>query len=167
MPEAISRQGSSDSAAPGKRLLAQWRRLAPLPGGARLFSLLLGIQVPYTGTIRPRVEVLEPGFARVAMPDGRRVRNHLRSLHALALANLGEVTSGLAVLTGLPPGVRGIVVSLEARYLRKARGRMVAEARTAIPSIEETTELTVVSEIRDSSGALVAEVHVQWRLSPP
>lgn len=148
----------------GAMLTWVWRRLSPLPGGAMLFSRLLGWWVPYTGTIRPRITALAPGYARVELADRRRVRNHLNSIHAVALANLGEVASGLAMITSLPPGVRGIVTQLSMEYLKKARGRLVAESRCDAPHVIDDVDQLVHATILDLNGETVAIAAVRWRL---
>lgn len=156
-------------ATPGERVLDLWRALEDWPGGARLFGVLLGRFVPYSGTISPRVRRLEPGRCVVAMPDRRRVRNHLRSIHAVALANLGELATGLATVTALDPGVRGIVTGLEVEYEKKARGLVTARCRSSPPAPAEgdpAARHRPEAAIRDADGDTVATVRATWRLSP-
>ncbi len=154
---------ASHDAAPGARLISAWQRLAPLPFGRWLFSRFLGRMVPYSGTIGARVEVLEPGHARIRMSDRRAVRNHLRSVHAVALTNMGELTTGLATVTALPPGVKAIVVRLSTEYHAKARGQLVAECRVELPAELNDAEIQATTMIHDGEGTLVATVTALWR----
>jgi acyl-coenzyme A thioesterase PaaI-like protein len=147
-------------------MLALWRRLSPLPGGKLLFSWSVGRSVPYSGSVRPRVLVLEPGHARIAITDRRAVRNHLQSVHAIALANVAELASGLAMTTALPPGIRGIVVRLSIAYFKKARGTLIAESRCVVPPVTTDAEHDFVADVSDAAGDVVARATVTWRLSP-
>ncbi len=143
-----------------------WALLSPRPGGKRLFSLLIGRLAPYSGTIGAEVEALEPGFARVRLEDRRAVRNHLGSVHAIALANLAELATGLAFNAALPAHARAILVSLSIEYRKKARGRLTATCRCPIPATNAREEYEIDGEIRDARGDVVALARARWLLGP-
>lgn len=147
-------------------LLQLWRRLHRLPGGSRLFSLLFGWRVPYSGSVRPHIRVLEPGHAEVEIPDRRANRQHLGSVHAIALMNVAEQASGLALLTGLTDGIRGIVTHISMQYLKKARGTIRAVSRVTVPRVTADMEFDVIADCLDRSGDVVARATVRWRLGP-
>ena len=148
------------------RLVGLWDKLHGLPGGQWLFSRLVGIAIPYTGSMRAIVREIRPGYARVELRDRRRVRNHLQSIHAIALTNIGEFTGGLAMTAAAPPNVRSILTRLDVEFLKKARGSVTAECSCELPRITEPVDYVVRTSVRDTSGAEVATVTATWRLSP-
>lgn len=150
----------------GERLLRLWRALEPLPGGRWLFGLAVKIMVPYTGSVSPRVEVLEPGHAIISIKQRRRLQQHLGSIHAIALANVAEFASGAAMSTALPAGYRGIVTKFRIEYFKKARGVVTAEARTPLPDLSVEADHDFTADIRDEAGDAVARATATWRLGP-
>jgi Domain of unknown function (DUF4442) len=65
----------------------------------------------------------------------------------------------------LPADVRGIVTSLAAEYLKKARGPVIARSSVTLPAIgTEPVELAIVATIEDEAGAAVCRVRASWRL---
>ena len=143
-----------------------WDRLASHPGGRRLFGFLLGRIAPYSGTIAPRVRELREGYARVEMRDRRAVRNHLDSVHAIALMNLAELSSGLALTYALPADARAILTGLSIEYEKKARGTLTAVAELEVPETSERREYEFPSTIRDAAGDVVARATARWLVGP-
>jgi acyl-coenzyme A thioesterase PaaI-like protein len=144
-------------------ILKWWYRLAGLPAGYKLFSLVLGWIAPYSGTIGAQVEEIRPGYARVSLKDRRKVRNHLHSIHAIALVNLGEIATGLAVLSTISANMRGIVLSINADYLKKARGKLTAVAEFQLPEmLEDNTPCEVEAKLKDQTGETVTVVRATW-----
>jgi acyl-coenzyme A thioesterase PaaI-like protein len=136
-----------------------------LPFGGRLFSLFLGWYAPYSGSIGARVEALGVGEVEVSLLDRRKVRNHLKSVHAIASINLGEIVTRLAVLTAITDDMRGIVLGLRSEYKKKARGTLTATAFFELPEkMEDNTPFEVSCEIKDITGDVVATVTANWLL---
>lgn len=134
--------------------------------GRILFSRILGTIIPYTGSIKARVEHLQPGHAIVVLPDRRRVRNHLDSVHAIALANVAELSTGLAMISGLPPGVNAILVGLNISYEKKARGELRAECKCSVPTGDTRQEVAIETEVKDKAGDVVTRAIALWLVGP-
>lgn len=153
-----------DYSSPGQMVLKLWQQTQKLPLGKRCFAWSMKWFVPYSGALGAVVEELEPGRCVVRLDERRAVRNHLRSVHALALANLGELVSGLAMLTQLSNQVQGIVVRIDTHYHKKARGRLLAECQHQLAPVKAQREEQIEATIRDSAGETVATVKVTWTL---
>lgn len=144
----------------------EWEKWSVRPGGKAIFSLLLGRLVPYSGSIGARIEELRPGYARVTLRDRRRVRNHLRSIHAIALMNMAELSTGLALNFAMRPDARSILKGLSIDYTKKARGTLTAEATAPVLESNEEREVTVTTDIRDAAGDVVATAQARWLVGP-
>lgn len=151
---------------PAVRLVKVWHRLQHYRAGRWVFGRLIALVVPYTGTVRPLVRELRHGYACVELQERRRVRNHLKSIHAVALANVGEFTGGLAMTATLPSNVRSILLKLEVEFVKKARGLVTAECYVIVPEVNGTVDHVVRTIVRDASGAEVCRVAATWRLDP-
>jgi uncharacterized protein (TIGR00369 family) len=143
-----------------------WDRLHALPGGARLFTRIVGEAAPYTGTMGARVVELRDGYCRTVLPDRHRVRNHLRSIHAIALCNLAELTANAAMAYSLPDEARFIVAGLSIEYLKKARGDIEGEATCEVPESAERLEYAVPVTMRDRQGEVVATAVLRTLVGP-
>lgn len=143
-----------------------WDRLSPLPGGDRVFSRLVGRMAPYTGTIRARVVQLERGHSRVVMRDRPFLRNHLRSVHAVALANLAELTGNVALVYSMPDDARFIVAGMTFDYVKKARGPIEGRCTCPVPTTAERREYEVPVTLHDATGEVVVRASLRTLVGP-
>lgn len=149
------------------RLLRRiWDSMGNVPGRGVAFGRLIGRLAPYTGTISPVILQLEPGYARVKMKDRKSVRNHLRSVHAIALMNLAEACSGLAFVYSLPDHSRAILTALSIDYVKKARGTLIAECTLDPPTTNERAEHEIEVVTRNAKGEVVTRARARWLVSP-
>ena len=150
----------------GNLVRQAWERLSPLPGGRSMFSRMVGRAAPYTGSIRARVEELREGYARVLLRDRPALRNHLKSVHAIALANLAELTGNIAVSYALPDDARFIVAGMNMEYIKKARGTITGTCECVIPPTSERKEYEIEVLLRDQSDEVVARSTLKTLVGP-
>ena len=143
-----------------------WDRMHSMPGGKLLFSRLVGRAAPYTGSVGAVITDLGLGYAETRMEDRRRLRNHLRSVHAVALANLAELTGNIALAYSLPDDARFIVAGMNLEYVKKARGTITGICECPIPSTNERQELEVRVSLLDPSGDEVVRATLKSLVGP-
>lgn len=155
-----------DLDARGNPLRTLWDRLSAVPGGRTVFSLLVGRAAPYTGTIGAKVVALRTGHAEVVMKDRPSVRNHLRSVHAVALANLCELTGNVALAYSLPDDARFIVAGMRLEYVKKARGPITGTSDCPVPETAERRSWEVPVVLRDAQGDVVVRAWLDTLVGP-
>jgi acyl-coenzyme A thioesterase PaaI-like protein len=143
-----------------------WNLLSGMPAGKLVFSRVVGRMAPYSGTIHATVTVLRAGYAEVEMPDRRAVRNHLNSVHAVALANLAELAGNVALMYSLPDDARFIVSGMDIAYTKKARGTITAVGEPPVPPSATRARYDVRVTLRDAGGDEVARAVLHSLVGP-
>lgn len=137
-------------------VLPLFQRLQAVPGGKRVFTGIFQRLAPYFRTIPVLVESVEPGCVTASMRHTRGVRNHLGTVHAIALCNLAELVMGVAAEATLPKSHRWIPKGMTVQYLAKARGTMHATASMPLPAtLPDGDTLHVDIAVKDDSGQMV------------
>jgi len=146
--------------------LSTWEKIHSSHFGRKLFSYILRWMVPYSGSIKAEILELKPGLCRSLMKDRWNLRNHLKSIHAVALVNQGELTSGLAFNYGLPPSMKAIVTNFSIEFHKKARGSITAVSNVPLVVGTEKTEYQVEAELFNAQAIKVATFKATWKVSP-
>ena len=149
-----------------KFILPFWEKTHRFPGGKWFFSRVVGYMAPYSRTIGVRFVSLRAGHCIATLKQRWSITNHLRCIHAMALANFGEFTSGISLLSALPSDARAIVTGFKIEYFKKARGTLKAECIS--PSISGNAEQTIfgVASITNAQGELVTRTTAEWKIGP-
>ena len=108
-----------------------WNTTSTIPVvGQRLFSLAFSQKAPYFATIRPRFTVVEPNRVELVIPKRRKVHNHIKTVHAIALCNGLEAAMGALAEVSIPPHKRWIPKGMDIAYTAKATSDITCIAET-------------------------------------
>ncbi len=143
---------------------ALFEKIARLPFGRRAFSRLVSFRAPYFSTVRPLITELEPGACTIVMNDRRAVRNHLKTVHAIAMCNLCELTMGMALHPSIRAHLRWIPREMRVRYLKKARGTLTGRC-CFDPEQVRTGDNELKVKVTDESGSVVMDAVITVLIS--
>ena len=141
-----------------------WNKTSRLPLGDRVFSLLFAQKAPYFATIRPRFVDIRPNRAELVIPKRRRVHNHLKTVHAIALCNGLEAAMGALAEVTIPADKRWIPKGMEVSYTAKATGDVTCIAETDPEQwTSDDPDLPVrVRGVRDDGTVVIEGVIRLW-----
>jgi len=148
-------------------VLRSWQRAAGSGFGRWLFARAVCRRAPYFGSIRPYFLELAPAVCRVGMRKRRRVENHIRTVHALAMGNLCELAAGMVTEVSIPSSMRWIPRGMTIEYLRKAETGVTATARlTKTEWAQGPESVGVPVSVVDASGTEVVRAVITMHVTP-
>ncbi|KLT72209.1 hypothetical protein PL75_09375 [Neisseria arctica] len=155
------------------KMYCSLRRLDKLPVSWRemVQTRLMGRFVPFLSTAGLRFEQLSRESVRVSIRNRRAVQNHIKGVHACAMALLAETATGFAVQMNVPDDKLILLKSMNIQYVKRSVGNMHAVARisdemAARLQTEERGNFVVPCEVGDESGEPPVLVEMVWAWVP-
>jgi acyl-coenzyme A thioesterase PaaI-like protein len=134
--------------------------------GPRLVASAVSLVAPYFASISPEITLLQPGRCDVKVRNRRAVRNHIGTVHAIAMCNMCELAAGMAIEATLDPSLRWIPRGMTVRYLKKAETDLTATATMLPPARDFSGDVVVPVGVRDTRGDVVMEADITMYVSP-
>lgn len=155
------------------RLMKLTNATARLPEGMRSLALskIFGQVVPMVGTAHIRYLEVSPSKVVCHLPNRRAMQNHIKGVHAAAMALLAETATGFVTGLNVPDDRLMLIKSLHVDYKRVAKGSLTATATLSDEqrqyiAREAKGELTVPVTVVDESGQEPIRCEMVWAWLP-
>jgi acyl-coenzyme A thioesterase PaaI-like protein len=132
--------------------------------GNDAFSAAVVRMAPYFATIDPVFTQLRPGYAELTFPDRHEVRNHIGTVHAIALCNGAELAAGTMTSASLAFGRQWIPVGMTVKYQGKAKTDMRFVANGEAVDWDHVGDIEVPVEAYDTDGKCVFSARITMNL---
>jgi len=139
-------------------------------GKAYMRSLILGKVVPFTGTSSLSFEKVEPDEVVIYLKNKRSVQNHIKQVHAAAMALVIETATGFVVGMNVKDDKILLIRELNLKYVKKSTGAVKAVAKLSKEQREMIEKeprgdlsVTVTLTDEDSKSPVQAEAIWSWR----
>ena len=143
--------------------------------GRWTLNALLSWNIPFNGPHGFKVMPTSDGGMKVKIPHWRVNRNHIRGIHARAMATAAELSSGLSIMEHLDPRkFRLIMKDLRMEYHFQAKKKAYAISGPVSEKIQSnvigplkqqaSVEYESTVRVQDSDGAHLATGRITWQV---
>jgi acyl-coenzyme A thioesterase PaaI-like protein len=143
------------------------------PVGLRRFLITwaFGGTVHFVRTAGVRFQELGEERAVLTLANRRRVQNHIGTVHAAAVALVGETATGAVFGMSVPDDKLPILKSMRVNYIKKSQGALRAEAwlspeQRASFGRDEKGDIAVPVKITDETGEPTVDCEYVWAWRP-
>lgn len=146
------------------KTLALYHKLQRWPMGNKLFSLAICRMAPYFGSVSPLITDLRPHRCECIIKKRRKVENHIRTMHVIAICNGLEIAMGAMAEASIPAHLRWIPKGMTLDYTAKAGSdiRCVAEVS---PEAWQPGDMDVAVTAYDSNDVVVVKGSIKLWIS--
>ena len=134
-------------------------------------TLIMRNIVRFVGTAKLDIVELTNTRCVVSVKNRPRVRNHIGSVHAAAIALIAETATGFVVGLNVPDDRAPVIKSMKVEYKKRAKGALRAEATLTPEQIEqivatEKGEVRVDVKVTDEGGVEPVQCEMIWAWTP-
>ena len=151
---------------PSKSLVLKlWSKYGKNSLGRFFVSKMVCLKAPYFSTIKPIFTKIEPGYVQIQFKNRRKVQNHIRTVHAIAMCNAAELVGGVCLDVSLDAKLRWIPIGMEVKYLKLAKTDLIAECKIDDFQWQTQQDVTMPVGIFNAGGEEVFHAEITMRLS--
>jgi len=147
-------------------LLKAWAVCRRFRMGRYAVAKAICFMAPYFGTIKPAFVQIEQGYVAAKFKNRRKVRNHLGSIHAIAMCNAVELVTGSCAEVSLHKDLRWIPVGMNVEYKKKAKSELLAICKAEnYPDWQDNQQISIPVVVKDMQGDVVMSALVFMKIS--
>ena len=140
-----------------------------------VLNVLLGRIIPFNRPHGFRIAEIGDNHITTSGPYKSANQNHLRGIHACAIATVAEISAGFLLLSKLEAQHYRLIMSrIEVEYRYQAKEQIFStsslngeriEAEIVTPlQAQDSVSIMVESRVRDVSGNEIAEARTTWQI---
>ncbi len=140
-----------------------------------LLNLLMRRIIPFNRPHRFQVVELTEERVKTGASYRRVNHNHIRGIHACAIATVAEYSAGLLLLSRLDPSRYRLIMSkLDVDYVYQAKMAIIAETALSRKDLQErvldplatqeSCSIVMETRIDDAAGNRIARAHTTWQV---